>query len=122
MLDGGDWDQRGDVDGQKDRRGRGETGLALEVEGVDDRVGGECLDRPGGELRGDRPSPKTWLGEHAQPTAHLDDLVAQPAHHTAEASMVGALGPGEQCRAGHNDSDDRDGHGHDGDQRDRVAA
>jgi hypothetical protein len=53
----GDWHQRGHVDGQQDRGRRGDAGLALEVEGVQDRVGGECLDRPRGELDDDRPSP-----------------------------------------------------------------
>jgi hypothetical protein len=55
-------------------------------------------------------------------TRNLNDLVAQPAHRSAEVSAVGALGPGEQRRARHDQSDDRDRHAHGGDQRGRVAA
>ena len=52
---------------------------AGEIADSEDGVGGECLDRPRGELRCDRRAAEPQLGEHAQPSAYLDDLGAQPA-------------------------------------------
>ena len=56
----------------------------------------ECLDGPRGELGDDRRSAQPRPGEHAEAAAHLDHLVAEPAHDSAEVSVVGALGRGEQ--------------------------